>query len=54
VCKNSGGTATDAKLQAAREQGITVLMQSRPPRPEVPMAASIADAIDWLRAVRAR
>ena len=30
VCKNSGGEATWAKLQAARELGIAVLMLARP------------------------
>jgi precorrin-6A/cobalt-precorrin-6A reductase len=30
VCKNSGGEATNAKLEAARELGIRVLMLQRP------------------------
>ncbi|MBU0537776.1 MAG: precorrin-6A/cobalt-precorrin-6A reductase, partial [Gammaproteobacteria bacterium] len=30
VCKNSGGSAADAKLQAARELGLPVLMVQRP------------------------
>jgi precorrin-6A/cobalt-precorrin-6A reductase len=50
VCKNSGGTATDAKLIAARELGIRVVMQRRPPRPEVPAVTSVADALNWLAA----
>lgn len=49
VCKNSGGGATDAKLQAARELGITVIMQQRPPRPHVPNVSSIAAALNWVR-----
>ncbi len=31
VSKNSGGTATDAKLQVARECGLPVIMRRRPP-----------------------
>jgi precorrin-6A/cobalt-precorrin-6A reductase len=49
VCKNSGGTATDGKLIAARELGIEVIMQSRPPRPDAPAVPDVAAAIDWLR-----
>ena len=33
VCKNSGGTASTAKLDAARILGMTVLMLGRPPTP---------------------
>jgi precorrin-6A/cobalt-precorrin-6A reductase len=51
VCKNSGGTATEAKLIAARELGIHVVMQRRPPRPEVPAVASVADVLNWLGAL---
>lgn len=49
VCKNSGGSATAAKLEAARELEIDVIMQRRPPRPDVPQVDSIAGVIDWLR-----
>jgi len=48
VCKNSGGTATQAKLIAARELGIKVIMKRRPPRPDLPIAYTIDDAIAWL------
>ncbi len=48
VCKNSGGNATDAKLQAARELGITVIMQRRPSRPDVPKVSDIDAAISWV------
>ncbi len=51
VCKNSGGGATDAKLQAARELGITIVMQRRPARPDVPRVASVADAVEWVRSL---
>lgn len=49
VCKNSGGTATQAKLVAARELGIPVAMKRRPPRPDLPIAYTIDDAIAWLK-----
>lgn len=35
VCKNSGGSATDAKLSVARERGIPVYMFQRPCLPAV-------------------
>jgi len=48
VCKNSGGDATDAKLLAARALGITVIMQRRPVRPDVPKVSDIDAAIAWV------
>lgn len=49
VCKNSGGTATDAKLTAARMLGVRVVMRDRPPRPAgVPVVASVPEALGWL------
>ncbi|OJX79604.1 cobalt-precorrin-6A reductase [Magnetospirillum sp. 64-120] len=47
VCKNSGGP-TDAKLLAARDLGVRVVIKNRPPRPETPKAASVAEALCWL------
>jgi len=35
VSKNSGGTATEAKLQVARERGLPIVMLQRPSLPEV-------------------
>jgi precorrin-6A/cobalt-precorrin-6A reductase len=35
VSKNSGGAATEAKLHAARDCGVTVIMVARPPRPSL-------------------
>jgi precorrin-6A/cobalt-precorrin-6A reductase len=52
VCKNSGGTATEAKLIAARELGIQVVMKRRPLRPDMPTVASTADAVAWLQSIR--
>lgn len=48
VCKNSGGP-TDAKLAAARDLGVRVVMRGRPRRPDTPRAANVAEALDWLR-----
>jgi len=48
VCKNSGGTASRAKLLAARARRLPVLMLQRPPPPEAPSVASVAAALDWL------
>lgn len=52
VCKNSGGGATDAKLTAARERGIRVIMRERPPRPPVAVVATPAAALAWLDGLR--
>lgn len=35
ISKNSGGAATEAKLQVARERGLPVLLLARPELPEV-------------------
>ncbi|BCH35441.1 precorrin-6A reductase [Mesorhizobium sp. L-8-10] len=45
VCKNSGGTATYAKLAAARRLGIDVLMFRRPDTPDMPSAGSVEEAL---------
>ncbi|MCU1392336.1 MAG: cobalt-precorrin-6A reductase [Ilumatobacteraceae bacterium] len=50
VAKNSGGSATEAKLAAARDAGIPVVMVRRPPAPEVPTAATVDEVLDWLAA----
>ena len=50
VCKNSGGPM-DAKLAAAREMGVRVVMRRRPARPDLPVAGSVAGVLDWLTAV---
>jgi precorrin-6A/cobalt-precorrin-6A reductase len=48
VCKNSGGDASAAKLQAARQHGIPVVMRERPARPALPTAPSVDAALAWL------
>ncbi|MFE3289289.1 cobalt-precorrin-6A reductase [Rhodococcus sp. NPDC059234] len=50
VTKNSGGPLTEAKLTAARELGLPVLMVQRPPVPVgVTVTADVAAAADWVR-----
>ena len=48
VTKNSGGTATEAKLAAARALNLPVLLVARPPPPPPPIAASAEQALAWL------
>jgi precorrin-6A/cobalt-precorrin-6A reductase len=45
VAKNSGGAATYGKIAAARSLGLPVIMLARPPRPQVPAAASVEEAL---------
>lgn len=45
VTKNAGGNATEAKLEAARERGIEVVMIQRPAKPDVPVFASIDNLV---------
>ncbi|MGB7364922.1 MAG: cobalt-precorrin-6A reductase [Rhodococcus sp. (in: high G+C Gram-positive bacteria)] len=54
VSKNSGGKLTSAKLQAARERGIPVIMVERPGVPDTADVVATADACAmWLRTRRA-
>jgi precorrin-6A/cobalt-precorrin-6A reductase len=48
VSKNSGGDATYAKIIAARELGIPIIMVQRPASPDGKKVTSIASAIAWL------
>jgi precorrin-6A/cobalt-precorrin-6A reductase len=48
VCKASGGTATEAKIIAARELGLPVIMVRRPPREPGDAVETIEAALDWL------
>ena len=48
VSKNSGGDATYAKIIAARELNIPVIMVQRPIVPECDRVADISQAIAWL------
>ncbi|MFE3886451.1 cobalt-precorrin-6A reductase [Streptomyces lydicus] len=50
VTKDSGAAATAAKLTAAREAGLPVVVVRRPAVPEgVPVAADPDEAVQWLR-----
>ncbi|WP_019877283.1 cobalt-precorrin-6A reductase [Sporichthya polymorpha] len=52
VTKDSGGAMTAAKLTAARELGVRVVMVDRPPAPAgVPTVADAADVLAWLNAL---
>jgi precorrin-6A/cobalt-precorrin-6A reductase len=48
VSKNSGGAATYAKIVAARELGIPVVMVQRTGLPEAEKVADVEGAISWL------
>jgi len=50
VSKNSGGSATEAKLKVARERGLPVVMLRRPDLPAVDR--EFANAADLLEALR--
>jgi precorrin-6A/cobalt-precorrin-6A reductase len=49
VSKNSGGDATCAKIIAAREFGLPVVMIQRPPLPEGEQVADVEHAVAWLQ-----
>jgi precorrin-6A/cobalt-precorrin-6A reductase len=48
VARNSGGTGARAKIDAARELGLPVVMLKRPELPERPRVESVAEVIQWL------
>ncbi|MGY1804837.1 cobalt-precorrin-6A reductase [Blastococcus sp. SYSU D00922] len=51
VTKDSGGHLTEAKLTAARQLGIPVVMVRRPPLPPgMTVVETVEDALAWLRA----
>ncbi|MCQ4120054.1 cobalt-precorrin-6A reductase [Rhodococcus tibetensis] len=53
VTKNSGGDQTAAKLHAARDLGIPVVMIDRPPLPRASATVGdVAGALDWIRSDR--
>jgi precorrin-6A/cobalt-precorrin-6A reductase len=54
VVRASGGAATEAKLVAARELGLPVLMLRRPPAPCGASVTSVEDALAWLARELAR
>jgi precorrin-6A/cobalt-precorrin-6A reductase len=49
VTKNSGGPMTAAKLRAARDLGVRVVMVARPPLPPGSVAVTtVAEAVRWV------
>lgn len=50
VCKASGGSATEAKLVAAREAELPVVMLRRPPPEPGPRVEDTAGAVEWIAA----
>lgn len=48
VSKNSGGDATYAKIIAARELGVKVVMVNRPAIPSGEQVSNVEDAVAWL------
>jgi precorrin-6A/cobalt-precorrin-6A reductase len=48
VTKDSGGEMTAAKLTAARELGLPVVIVRRPLLPDVRTVESVEDAVSWL------
>jgi len=48
VTKNSGGSATAAKLTAAREMSVPVIMVQRPVKPAGITVTDVAAVLDWL------
>jgi precorrin-6A/cobalt-precorrin-6A reductase len=45
IAKNSGGTATYGKIEAARALGIAVVMLRRPPPPDRPAVRTVDEAL---------
>ena len=48
VSKNAGGKATEAKLAAAKELGVQVIMVKRPRLPAVLTVETVAQAVKWV------
>ena len=48
VSKNSGGSGAKAKIIAARQLGLPVIMIERPPMPEREEASSVEAVLSWL------
>jgi precorrin-6A/cobalt-precorrin-6A reductase len=51
VSKNAGTPATYAKLEAARQLQLPVVLVARPALPVVPTVATLASALGWLQAL---
>jgi precorrin-6A/cobalt-precorrin-6A reductase len=51
VCKASGGAATEAKLVAAREMSLPVVMVRRPPPEPGEAVGCVEEALAWLETI---
>lgn len=50
VAKNAGGAGAEAKLIAARQRGLPVILIDRPALPQRPLVTSVEMALAWLHA----
>jgi precorrin-6A/cobalt-precorrin-6A reductase len=50
VVRNSGGSSSRVKLDAARDLGLPVAMLRRPQQPEGPKVSTVSAAVAWARA----
>ncbi len=48
ITKDSGGEMTQAKLAAAHERGLPVIVVARPPRPAAQTVQTVSEALAWL------
>ncbi|HMR33062.1 MAG TPA: precorrin-6A/cobalt-precorrin-6A reductase [Geminicoccaceae bacterium] len=51
VAKMAGGNAAYAKIEAARQLGLPVVLLKRPEPPAGPMASTISEALAWLEPI---
>jgi precorrin-6A/cobalt-precorrin-6A reductase len=51
LAKDSGGTHTVAKLDAADDLGIPVVIIARPDQPPVLLATTVAEAMAWCHSI---
>lgn len=51
ITRDSGGNQTAAKLGAARERGLPVIVVRRPPSPNSAAVATVAEAAAWVGAL---
>jgi precorrin-6A/cobalt-precorrin-6A reductase len=51
LAKDSGGTHTVAKLDAADDLDIPVVIIARPDQPPVPLVTTVAEAMAWCRSI---
>jgi precorrin-6A/cobalt-precorrin-6A reductase len=52
VSKNAGGEATGAKIEAARELGLPVVMIRRPKTPDRPLFVAVESVLGWIESHR--